>query len=173
MKMEGSSFVSYRMTAKEYLLLQKRKQKNPKSYSHIRQGWWTNGERWIYMRSHWEANYARYLDFLKHKLKEIEDWEYEPQTFWFEGVRRGCVSYKPDFRVKYNDGHVEYHEVKGHMDNKSKTKLRRMKKHFPNVIVKVISTKRMVEIRKFSHVIDRWDYPLMTVTEKKRMCKSV
>src|SRR5574337_150635 len=54
----------------------------------------------IYFRSAWESNYARYLNLLM-KMGVVEEWSYEPETFWFEGVRRGTNSYKPDFRVRY------------------------------------------------------------------------
>ena len=49
------------------------------------------GETWF--RSSWEANYARYLNLLA-RMKIVERWEYEPETFWFDGVKRGAVSYK-------------------------------------------------------------------------------
>lgn len=95
-------------------------------------GWRTIGGKHHFFRSRWEANYARFLELLKTGEYIIE-WSYEPETFWFEGVKRGCVSYKPDFKVVQRDGGIEYHEVKGWMDAKSKTKLRRMKKYHPEI----------------------------------------
>src|SRR5690348_13804250 len=83
-----------------------------------------------FFRSAWEANYARYLNFLKDS-HEITDWEYEPETFIFHGVTRNPLSYLPDFKVIENDGSVVYHEIKGWMDSKSKSKLRRMAKFYP------------------------------------------
>ena len=66
-----------------------------------------------YFRSSWEANYARYLNLLI-KLGAITAWEYEPLTFWFDGVRRGTNSYRPDFRIHHkNDDRPEYIEIKG------------------------------------------------------------
>jgi hypothetical protein len=95
-------------------------------------GWREIGGKRNYYRSMWEANYARYLEYLKrHHL--IMDWEYEPVTFWFESIKRGVRSYKPDFRVTDSDGAVVYHEVKGFMDTKSATKLKRMSKYYPLV----------------------------------------
>ena len=81
-----------------------------------------------YFRSAWEANYARFLTFTHVR------WEYESKTFWFEKIRRGVRSYTPDFHLP-DEG--VYHEVKGWMDSKSQTKLKRMKKYYPgeNVIV--------------------------------------
>lgn len=86
----------------------------------------------IYARSKWEANYARYLEFLK-SVGDILLWEHEPETFWFEKIKRGVRSYLPDFRVTLKDGTIEYHEVKGWMDAKSATKLKRMKIYHPKV----------------------------------------
>lgn len=71
-----------------------------------------------------EANYARYLTFLG-----IE-WMYEPMTFWFNGLKRGVVSYTPDFFIVRENRYVE---CKGWMDPKSKTKLKRMSKYHPSV----------------------------------------
>lgn len=91
----------------------------------------------IYFRSRWEYNYAVYLQWLLENGK-IAKWEHEPETFWFEKIMRGVRSYLPDFRVTENDGTVEYHEVKGWMDSRSKTTLRRMKKYHPAVKLRVI-----------------------------------
>jgi len=80
-----------------------------------------------YYRSSWERNYARYLNFLMKHFGEIKKWEYEPETFWFEKIKRGMRSYKPDFKIFFKDGHIEYHEVKGWMDKRSLTKIKRMR----------------------------------------------
>lgn len=90
-----------------------------------------------YFRSTWEANYARYLKLLLLGGR-ITDWEYEPCTFWFKGIRRGTTNYKPDFKVTRGTGLVEYHEVKAWMDRKSKTKIKRMAKYHPDVDLVVI-----------------------------------
>ena len=101
-------------------------------------GWLEIGGKRIYARSKWEKNYARYLQFLKEN-GGIDDWEHEPDTFWFDGIKRGVTSYLPDFKVfgpdRDEDGLfvVRYHEVKGYMDGKSKTKLKRMAKYHPEV----------------------------------------
>lgn len=97
-------------------------------------GWREIGGGRIYARSRWEANYARYLQFLMEH-GEIEKWEHEPETFWFEAIKRGCRSYLPDFRVTLNSGKIEYHETKGWMDDRSVTKLKRMKKYHPDVVL--------------------------------------
>lgn len=101
------------------------------------QGHRTIGGRRIYFRSKWEMNYARYLQWLAER-GEIAAWAYEPDTFWFEQVRRGTRCYIPDFRVTETSGRVAYHEVKGWMDARSATKLKRMKKYHPNVTIVVV-----------------------------------
>ena len=102
-------------------------------------GWREIGGKRIYARSRWEANYARYLQWLKER-SEIIEWEHEPETFWFEAIKRGSRSYLPDFRVTIKSGEVEFHEVKGWMDRRSRTKLKRMKKYHPTVSVRVIDS---------------------------------
>lgn len=90
-----------------------------------------------YFRSSWEANYARFLNWLIER-GEIVSWEYECQVFWFEAIKRGTRSYTPDFKVTFPDNHHEWHEVKGWMDQKSRTKLTRMAKYYPAERVVVI-----------------------------------
>lgn len=93
-----------------------------------------------YYRSRWEANYARYLEWMRLQGL-IAGWLHEPDTFWFEGIKRGCMSYLPDFKVKELDGTESYHEVKGWMDDRSKTKIKRMAKYHPTVKLIVVDGK--------------------------------
>ena len=110
-----------------------------------------------YYRSKWEANYAYYLEWLKEK-GEILEWQHEPKVFWFEGVKRGTVSYLPDFRVVEKNGQETYHEVKGWMDERSKTKIRRMAKYHPNVRLIVIDKKAYESLRKFvAKIVPGWE----------------
>jgi hypothetical protein len=110
-----------------------------------------------YYRSKWEANYARYLQWLLEK-GEIKEWKHEPETFWFEGIKRGCLSYLPDFRVVENNGAVVYHEVKGWMDARSKTKIKRMAKYHPDVKLIVIDSKGYASLKKtMQPIINDWE----------------
>lgn len=119
-------------------------------------GWHEIGGKRCYYRSNWEANYARYLQWLKEK-GQISDWKHEPKTFWFEGVKRGTVSYLPDFWVLENDGRDGFHEVKGWMDDRSKTKIARMAKYYPDVSLIVVDAKAYREIRrKVSSLVPGW-----------------
>lgn len=120
-------------------------------------GWRVIGGERKYYRSRWEANYARYLEWLKSR-SEISDWKHEPKTFWFEGVKRGCVSYLPDFWVQETSGAETYHEVKGWMDDRSKTKIRRMAKYHPEVRLIVIDSKAYESIKKsMAGLIEGWE----------------
>ena len=89
-----------------------------------------------YFRSSWEANYARYLEWLVRQ-GEIVSWEYEVDSFEFP-VKRGTRTYLPDFKVWVSPEKFEYHEVKGYMDQRSATKLKRMKRYYPAVKVVLI-----------------------------------
>ncbi len=110
-----------------------------------------------YFRSRWEANYARYLEWLKER-GEIKGWRHEPTTFWFEGIKRGCMSYLPDFEVTEMNGDMVYHEVKGWMDDRSVTKIKRMAKYHPKVKLLVIDSKAYRSIEKtMSRVILGWE----------------
>lgn len=111
----------------------------------------------VYFRSAWEANYARYLKWLVSQ-GAIKSWEFEPDEFWFDKIKRGTRSYKPDFKVIENDGQVVYYEVKGYMDDKSRTQLRRMAKYYPQVKVIVIDSKCYQDIRlQASRLIPNWE----------------
>lgn len=99
--------------------------------------WVQFGDRRVYLRSNWEVKFAEYLEMLK-KGGAIKSWEYEPKTFWFMEIKRGVRSYKPDFMVVDNGDKVTWYEVKGFMDGRSVTKLKRMKKYYPDEQVRVI-----------------------------------
>lgn len=120
-------------------------------------GWRQVGNQRIYCRSRWEANYARYLEWLR-SIGEIAGWQHEPHTFWFEGIKRGAVSYLPDFKVANCNGTHEWHEVKGWMDARSATVLKRMAKYYPSEKVVVIREKQYREIRrKVAGMIPDWE----------------
>lgn len=120
-------------------------------------GWREIGGKRNYYRSRWEANYGMYLQWLKEN-KQIIEWEHEPETFWFEGIKRGCMSYLPDFRVIESNGSIAYHEVKGWMDDRSKTKIKRMAKYHPNIKLIVIDSKCYKSLAKtMKPIITEWE----------------
>lgn len=124
-------------------------------YSRCRRG--VREDLGIFVRSRWEANYARYLKWLQER-GDIAAWEYEPTTFRFDGVSRGPYTYKPDFKVIEKDGVVAIHEVKGWMDSASRGKLKRFAKFYPTYKLVVIdqAAYRQIE-RAVSAVIPHWE----------------
>ena len=111
----------------------------------------------LYVRSSWEANYARYLNWLI-SLGEILKWEYEADTFEFKKIKRGTRSYTPDFKIYNPNGSIEYHEVKGWMDQRSNTKLKHMKKYYPDVKVILIDKDIYCSIaRQVKNLIPYWE----------------
>ncbi len=111
-----------------------------------------------YFRSTYEANYCRYLEFLKKQEKVVE-WLYEPEIFRFPGVKRNPISYTPDFRVTYPDGRTEWIEVKGWMDPTSSSKLKRMAKFYPDIKITVIGPDEYEAIAKWKALIKGWEEP--------------
>lgn len=95
------------------------------------------GGKKYYFKSSYEIQYACWLEILKLKGK-IKDWFYEVDTFWFDGIKRGCVSYKPDFKIVNLQDEISYVEVKGYMDEKSATKIKRMGKYHPDIKLNVL-----------------------------------
>lgn len=95
-------------------------------------GWVEIGGTRFYAKSKKEVMYARMFESDKVSGRII-DWKYEPQTFFFDGECRGPVNYKPDFCVLEKDGSASWHEVKGWMDPKSKSKIKKFKKYFPEL----------------------------------------
>lgn len=129
----------------------------PRGGTSWKAGWREIGGRRKYYRSRWEANYARYLQWLVDR-GQLSSWAHEPKTFWFEGVKRGAVSYLPDFHVVENDGAESYHEVKGWMDARSKTKIKRMAKYHPEVNLVVIDSKAYQSLAvKVSRLVEGWE----------------
>lgn len=119
-----------------------------KKYWNIHSGYYNINGVEYYFRSRWEANYALYLNYLK-KNSQIKDWEYETDVFIFEAIKFGVRSYRPDFKIYNFDSSVEYHEVKGYMDKRSQTKLKRMKKYYPNINLVLIDGQFMKSIYKW------------------------
>lgn len=126
------------------------------TYSRCGRQWHEVGGKRFYSRSRWEMSYANYLQWRKDR-GEIADWEYEAHTFWFEKIRRGVRSYVPDFKVTMSDGSIEWHEVKGWMDSKSKTKIKRMAIYHPNEFLMVLDGQWFAGANKtFAGIVPGW-----------------
>ena len=116
-----------------------------------KQDWAEIGGKRNFYRSRWEYRYALYLQLLKEQ-KHILEWEHEPTTFYFDGIKRGTNNYRPDFMVTFPSGKQEYFEVKGYETPKDRTKYKRMKKYHPEVVLNVVGAEWF---RKNSHVLKK------------------
>jgi len=116
----------------------------PRQWAHIKRGIKIDG---ITFRSKMEAHIYQYLRWLCDK-GQLANLEYEPMKYHFP-FSGGSNSYTPDFGCWDNWKHEQlYFEVKGYMDAKSKTKLRRMKIHYPKIHIEVIDKKAYKAIIK-------------------------
>lgn len=82
----------------------------------------------LYVRSKMEANILRYYKFIKAK------YVYEPKEFEFFKIKRGSRFYKPDI---YLPEQCKFVEIKGFFTASDKTKLRRLKKYYPEEFAKL------------------------------------
>lgn len=110
-----------------------------------------------YFRSSMESNVARWLDWLIANGK-IYNWVYEPQTFVFP-ESYGPKYYVPDFRITYADGSHYWIETKGRMDHRSKLKIKRLRKHYPNEELVVMNWDEYKELgKKFGKMLPNWEW---------------
>lgn len=122
-----------------------------------------------FFRSSWEANYARYLNYQNIR------WEFEPKEFIFKEEVRGTKTYIPDFYLPVTR---EWVEVKGWLDAKSKSKLLKFKKYYPEYFKKLRLVVNKLQgseqtwafknglchvelytniVKQFSHKIQNWE----------------
>ena len=118
----------------------------------------------VYMRSRWEANYARLLDALAMGIvtdntlpSRVVAWLYEPCRFEFP-ERKGARDYTPDFMLILANGEVVFDEVKGFMSSTDVTRFKRFRKHYPELPFRVIDERlyRSIE-QKLAHVVPGWE----------------
>jgi hypothetical protein len=103
-----------------------------------------------FFRSSWEANYARYLNWMLGR-GEIHSWAYEAKTFYFKND--GIRSYLPDFEIIDQAGsQPRYVEIKGWMDCKSVKKLELMGTHYPEIRLEIIGEKEYRQLENMSGI---------------------
>ncbi len=118
-----------------------------------KQFWAIVGDKKVFFRSTWEYYYAIFLQKLKQEGK-IKDWQHEPETFYFDGIKRGCVSYMPDFKILHLNDSIEYSETKGFMSSKCATKIKRFKKYYPNLPLRVVDKEWFIKNLKILKAIE-------------------
>ena len=131
--------------------------KKSRDFSNIKKGWFEKDGKKFFSKSKLEYNYALYLSFLKER-GQIKDWFYEPDKFWFDGIRAGVTNYRPDFKIIENNDSFYYVETKGYLNAKDKTKLKRMKKYHPEIDLRLVMQKDFNKnvknkINRFCHFI--------------------
>lgn len=130
--------------------------KEKKKESIYKSGWIEVGGQRIFVRSSYEQNYTRFLQY-RVEIGEIKAWEYEPETFYFEKIKRGCSSYRPDYRITELDGSNYWIELKGFLDPKSITKLKRFAKYFPSEKLILVEKAEYLQIAAIFHrIIEGW-----------------
>lgn len=121
------------------------------AYDNIQRGNYLIGDKEIYFRSKWEANYALYLEWLK-VLGEIKDWKYEPYPRYdFVIFEKGKpkvlgLGYLPDFKVTRNDNSFYLVELKG--KKQGMQKLKRMAKYYPDIAIELVTAKEYEVLKK-------------------------
>lgn len=147
-----------------------------RDFSHIKPGKREDLPDGPYFRSAMERNWSRYLDWLKSQRHDpAVHWAYEPYTFYFPGIRRGTTNYTPDFFVweqrpidttYASDGlpfvvHgcvLEVHELAGHVTDKHRVRIERMRRYYPWIRVKLIDEKAYRAVaRKVRDLIPGWE----------------
>lgn len=99
------------------------------------------GTKVIWMRSSWEVRYAEYLD--KKKIK----WLYESKVFYVgESKKWNGETYCPDFFLSKTK---EYVEVKGPWLFGAKEKLKKFKKLYPRVTLKILEKDQLNKMGVF------------------------
>ena len=97
-----------------------------------------------YVRSSWEANYARILILLKI------NYQYEPKTFDL-----GKNTYTPDFYLPETE---EYYEIKGYFPERDKQKLSLFKQLYPDIKLSLINKQEYLSLKeKYENLIPSWE----------------
>lgn len=97
---------------------------------------WTDRRGRVFVfKSTWELAYAQHLD-----AKQLT-WEYEPCKFPLVE----CKCYTPDFAV-YESGSVEYHEVKGWLDQKTIRRISEFRRTYPRERFKMVGPLELAEL---------------------------
>jgi len=103
-----------------------------------------------YVRSSWEANFARLLMFLG------VDFEYEPKRFVMKDEEgRVVATYLPDFFLTDLNRYVE---LKGRWDDFAREKVELFRRIYPSVILDVVESADYRRLEsKFSGLIPNWE----------------
>ena len=99
-----------------------------------------------YVRSRWEANFARYLLYTGYQ------YEYETRVFILQHEDK-TIRYTPDFKVE-----DRFYEVKGWWDPRSLLIKQLMSQQYPDVNIKYIDEEVYLKIEdQFKEKINEWE----------------
>ena len=97
----------------------------------------------FYVRSRWEANFARYLIYTNQQF------QYEPESFLLSDGR----TYTPDFKVGDT-----YFEVKGWWTDSAKEKFEMFRQQFQHIQMKIVDGTEYNQIEtEYSNIIPNWE----------------
>ena len=97
----------------------------------------------FYVRSRWEANFARYL------IHTNQQFQYEPESFILSNGR----TYTPDFKVGDT-----YFEVKGWWTDRAKEKFQMFCQQFQHIRVKIVDAAEYNRIEsEYGNIILNWE----------------
>ena len=96
----------------------------------------------FYVRSSWEANFARVL------IHEGREFEYEPTAFELKSGK----SYVPDFKV----GEC-YYEVKGYMTSAAQAKIDEFRENFSHIELKIVGPAEYNQLRQTHSGLVNWE----------------
>lgn len=103
-----------------------------------------------YVRSNWEADFARIL-----KLKKLE-YQYEPKTFKLFDQNGNELHYTPDFFVPSEN---TFYEIKGWFHEADQNKIKLFCEQFPQYNFVLINTTKFAEFAlKYKHLV-KWECP--------------
>jgi hypothetical protein len=112
----------------------------------------------LYLRSSWEANIARYLNY-QIQYGNVKEWLYEGLTYDIKNVK-GSRTYTPDFNVIYiNSDEIIHLEVKGWKDPKGMNKYNAFIEQYPQEKILLIDKDEYKKIKtSFAPQIKYWEY---------------
>ena len=110
------------------------------------------GDLGHYVRSNWEADFARIL-----KLHHVA-YKYEPKTFSLTAGDGRVLSYTPDFYTPY-DG--TFYEIKGWFHEADQKKIQLFTQQYPRHRLILISATKFAELALQYKTLVRWECPVI------------
>jgi hypothetical protein len=117
----------------------------------------------LFTRSSWEANIIRLMN--RYKI----DFKYEPTCFEFP-IKKGTRFYLPDLYIPKTN---EYWEIKGRMDVKSKTKISRFRKYYPELPLYIIDKDIYNKLYNIGYLMPFWEFSSLEDIKRYHIIKEI